>query len=104
MGEGTRNNGQIRTFWPDDTENEIYLAVDDCSFESIAVPGMTLKDIMDKTIEKWGPKVNEDFSNISVTAKHVHTDCLGYDSYDRSDHTNFLLIALQTGEKNEPQL
>lgn len=79
MGYGTRNNGQIKTFWPDDTENEFYIA-----------GSATIEDITKRCREKWG--WDFDWSHIRITPEHIHTDCLTYDLYDSGDWTHFLCI------------
>lgn len=80
MGYGKRD-GTIRTFWPDDTDKQFHLAA-----------GTSLSTIMEKVKEKWGQDV--DFENIDVTGEHIHTDCLGYDSYDPGDYTDFVVVTL----------
>lgn len=77
MGYGTRDGG-IRTFWPDDTDTEFYI-----------MSSATLEDIIEQAKAKW-PQA--DFSNITIEAEHVHTDCLGHDQYDGGDYTDFLCI------------
>lgn len=81
MGYGTRNNGQIRTFWPDDSENEFYVPF-----------GEDLASIMNRAQAKWGDDVRLDA--IMITPEYIHTDCLTYDLYDAGDWTHFLRIAL----------
>lgn len=83
MGYGTRGGSlghTIRTFWPDDDENTIYI-------ESDKSP--SLEELMRLTDEKW-PGVS--WSNINISSEKIHTDCLGYDSYDSMDWTDFLII------------
>lgn len=82
MGYSTRSCGNIRTFWPDDTENSFYI-------ESSA----SIQDILDRARRTW-PQA--DLNNIRIEAQHIHTDCLGYDQYDSSDYTNFLCISLES--------
>lgn len=82
MGYSTRpgNLGHtIRAFWPDDTDTELYIHAE----------GQTLQDLLDAAQEKWPGTKLED---ISIAAEHIHTDCLGYDSYDPIDWTNFFLL------------
>jgi len=73
--------GDIRAFWPDDTETAMYVA-----------DNATLEEILLWTQEKWpGVSVKE----LRITPEHVQTDCLGYtlgDQYDPNDYTNFLKI------------
>jgi hypothetical protein len=81
MGYGTRNNGQIKTYWPDDTEKEIYITSDGCT---------TLEKIHCMAVNKWGPAVN--WGDIRVEGRKIQTDCLAYDFYDPSDWTDFIVI------------
>lgn len=88
MGYGTRG-GQlghtIRTFWPDDTDTEMYL---DASHST------TLAELMEKIDEKWP---GASMTNITITAEEIHTDCLGYDLYDAGDYTRFIIITRHAG-------
>jgi hypothetical protein len=84
MGYGTKNDGHIKTFWPDDTDTEIYLAV-----------GASLQEILNLTQSKWG---NVDPSEIQIESKFIHTNCLTYDLMDFSDYTEFLCISRQAIE------
>lgn len=79
MGYSTRNNGQIKEFWPDDTEKEFYI----CGSAS-------LFDIMIRSKEKWPDCY--DYGKIEITPENIHTRCLTYDSYD---YTDFLKISLK---------
>jgi hypothetical protein len=83
MGYGTRD-GQlghsIRTFWPDDTDTEMYI---DAGHEN------TLAELIEKINDKWP---GASMSNITMSAEHIHTDCLGYDLYDPGDYTMFIVI------------
>lgn len=88
MGYGTRPNrlgGDIRTFWPDDTDTEMYLDASQI---------WTLSEIQARIEEKWPGASNE---NIIMTAEKIHTDCLGYDLYDASDWTDFIIIRRVAG-------
>jgi hypothetical protein len=78
MGYGSRNNGQIKTYWPDDGEDRFYIAYD-----------ASLLEILNRASEKWG-EINLD--KIRIEAEHIQTDCLSYDRYDSGDYTNFLII------------
>lgn len=79
MGYGTRNHGQIKTFWPDDTEEEFYIAF-----------GEDLGTIVQMCKTRWGEDIRLD--DIMITPEYIHTDCLTYDSYDSGDWTHFLRI------------
>lgn len=69
----------IENFWPQNDENTLYI---DSDFYNLG-------EIIDLAKEKW-PDV--DFFNLMVSAEHIHTHCLGYDLYDPSDWTNFIVI------------
>lgn len=79
MGYTTRNNGDIRDFWPDDTDTEFYIS-----------SGTSIWHIIEMCKERW-PDTN--FSDIEIAPDYIHTSCLTYDSYDQSDYTNFLIIS-----------
>lgn len=88
MGYGTRG-GQlghtIRTFWPDDDENTMYLD---------ATQIWSLSDIHAKIEEKWPGASSE---NLRISSEKIHTDCLGYDLYDSGDYTDFIVITRLAG-------
>ena len=84
MGYGTRD-GSIRTFTPDDTDTEKYIRSLDGLY--------SLGDILNIAREKWGENIGLD--DITITAEYIHTDCLGYDGFDRSDWDNYLVLTLQ---------
>jgi hypothetical protein len=48
-----------------------------------------LSDILARIEEKW-PGSSSD--RIKISSMEMNTDCLGYDSYDPSDWTEFLII------------
>jgi hypothetical protein len=73
-------HGETRHYRPDDDENTIFI---EGSF------GVSLKEIQDRIHEKWGCV---DPDKIIIEPRHIHTDCLGYDSYDSSDYTDYLMI------------
>lgn len=79
MSYTTRNNGNITDFWPDDTEDTIYLTD----------YGMSISDLIDKANDKW-PNVSLD--DITISAEKIHTSCLYYDLYDGGDWTNFIVL------------
>lgn len=78
MGVSYRNNGNIKDFWPDDTDSEFYLEY-----------GTDLGTILRKAAEKWP---NVDVRDIQVDAEYTHTSCLTFDLYDPSDYTNFIVV------------
>lgn len=81
MGYGTRNNGQIKTFHPDDTENSFYLRGDS---------NHSISDIIQLAKEKWGENI--DLDDISISSEHIHTDYLECDQFYPCDYTDFLKI------------
>lgn len=85
MGYTTRKHigGEITDFWPDDTDTKFYLA-----------GGASLEEIhAEITARGWS---GVPFSEIQITAEHIHTHCLGYDLYDAGDYTTFIAIERKT--------
>lgn len=80
MGYSYRNNGQIKDYWPDDTDDTIYINADD---------GHDLASIASIVKAKWPHAKLED---ISISSEYIHTECLTYDLYDPSDYTNFIIL------------
>ena len=76
---GYITTGSIKSFRPDDTENQFYIA-----------GSSTLGDIIDACQERWGFQVS--VHDIKIEPENIHTDCISYDSYDSGDYTNFLCI------------
>lgn len=83
MGYGKRD-GSIQTFWPDDTENRIYID------GGWMASGTSLQELMERAAEKW-PGISP--ADITISAEHIHTDCLGYDLYDPGDYTEFIILS-----------
>ena len=84
MGHGTRRGSfghTIPTFWPDDTDTEIYIRTD-CGQPTVA-------ELLEKIQDKWPGTSAE---NITIDSQKIHTDCLGYDLYDAGDYTDFIII------------
>lgn len=80
MGEYKAPNG-TRSFQPDDTDTEFYLA---------SYSPLQLGYILELAREKWGQDI--DIDEIVMQPEHIHTDCLGYDRYDPGDYTNFIRV------------
>lgn len=77
---GTRGEqDQIVTFWPADDDNTIYLS-----------GNPSLVDIIMQVEDKW-PDLS--FNRVSITAEHIHTDCIYFDQYDGGDWTEFVVIS-----------
>lgn len=80
MGYGVRGNyGFIKTYWPDDTDTELYFS-----------DSISLSDILDTVKDKW-PET--DFDDIEIGSEYIHTDHLKYDLYDPSDYTEFVVVS-----------
>ena len=73
---GYSNDG--KSFSPDDTDTIKYL------YNSI-----TLLDLQER-IKEWWPKAN--INEIHISSEHIHTNAIGYDLYDSSDYTLYLVI------------
>ena len=85
---GHYNEGSIRCFEPDNDDKTLYISCGNCgSF------GFDIEQIIDQA---RGHFQNPDLGveDITISAEHIHTRCLGYDQYDPSDHTNYLVITL----------
>jgi len=81
MGYTTKTHrfGRYQAFWPDDTDHTFYVQ------EGV----MSLAELLEKVKEKW-PDVSLD--KIDIDAEHIQTDHIGYDLYDASDYTNFIVV------------
>jgi hypothetical protein len=83
MGYSTRasHHGQtIKTFWPDDDEDTMYLT---------SSSQHSLSAIINMCKEKWP---DTDFNDLVFESEKIQTDCLDYDLYDPGDHTDFIVI------------
>lgn len=78
---GYTTKGSITNFWPDNTDSRIYLE---------AYMNPSIPDIVFMAREKWGESIN--LEDITISSEYIHTNCLGYDGFDCSDWTNFLVI------------
>jgi hypothetical protein len=81
MGHYNDERG-IRCFTPDNTPDTLYLAANFRDY--------TLDGIIEKAQEHFGGSI--DLSSLTIKGEHVHTSCLGYDRYDASDYTDYLVI------------
>lgn len=79
MGYSYRNNGEIRDFWPDDTETTCYISGQ-----------KSIQELIDIAKNKFGNDI--DLSEVLISSEYIHTSCLTYDSYDPSDYTTFIVI------------
>lgn len=81
MGEYTARNG-TRSFEPDDTDTEFYIATGGCSVD--------LGLVLERARDKWGQDIV--IEDLRLQAEHIHTDCLGYDRYDPGDYTDYIRV------------
>ena len=90
MAYSTRGSGiwpdiKIKTFEPDNDENTLY----------VDPRGMNLKELLEQISKHFG---NISLSELSITAEHIQTDCIGYDKYDSSDYTTYLCIQKESSK------
>lgn len=84
MGYTKRPNrvgGQITDFTPDNTPDTLYIN---------AKNGVTLEDMAILCEAHFG--AGSDPRDLSFSAEHIHTYCIGYDQYDPGDYTNYIVI------------
>ena len=81
MGYSTRPGTEIRDFWPDDTDMVMYIET--------GYSSTNLDELIEKINEKWP---DSKLSEFEITSEYIHTSCLGYDLYDSSDYTHFIVI------------
>lgn len=82
-----------RSFEPENTKDKLYIRA---NYSSIS-----LTDLLQQIRSHFGLG-EEDFNLVSayseildkfsLSAEHIHTDCIGYDQYDSGDWTNFIVI------------
>lgn len=65
------------TFWPDDTHDTLHLTE------------ANLETVLERAAEAWPGILPRE---IAISSEHIQTKCLGYDLYDPSDYTDFILI------------
>lgn len=82
-----------RSFQPENTKYKLYIRA---NYSSISL-GDLLQQIHSH-FELEGDALNltnapnNVLDQFSIGAEHIHTDCIGYDQYDPSDWTNFIVI------------
>jgi hypothetical protein len=81
MGHSTRNGGRIQTFHPNDKDSKFYIA----SSENMG-------ELMLRIKTKWPDIDISNIGEIQITTEYIQTDHIGYDLYDPSDYTCFLVI------------
>lgn len=70
---------QPKSFWPSDTDDTIYV-----------FNGLPLDEIIQMAKDRFGKEI--ELIDISISAEHIQTECIGYDLYDAMDYKNFLVI------------
>ena len=77
------------SFWPENTNTTMYIAMyGEVDFE----------EILDSAKDHFkNPQLT--FDEITLSVDYIHTQCVGYDLYDPSDYTKFLVITLK--DKND---
>lgn len=53
--------------------------------------GHSLAELIEMAQAHFGADI--DLNDFQITAEHIHTDHIGYDLYDSSDYTNYLVIS-----------
>lgn len=81
MGEYHSDN--IRCFTPDNTPTRLYIE---------GGYGISLDEILDRARDHFGRQVT--IEDLELSAEHIHTRCLGFDAYDPTDWTDYLIIDL----------
>lgn len=85
MGYSTDRRG-IRSFWPDNSKTEFYKA---------SYAAGTIHELLREAAEHFKTSTYELMEHGSISSDRIHTDCLGYDLYDASDYTDFILITYE---------
>lgn len=67
-------------YWPEYSKNKLCLANHE---------GLGFNDIWEMAQERW-PGITA--KELRLEAEHIQTHCLGFDQYDPSDYTNFVVI------------
>jgi hypothetical protein len=78
-----------KSFTPENTKDMLYIRA---NYSSV-----NLSDLLSQIRSHFGIKDDDEFyypvyEDFEITAEHIHTDCIGYDLYDASDYTNYIVI------------
>lgn len=76
----SKNMLSTNEYWPADTEDEMYL---------LSSSQHSLAEIFDLCKKKWP---DADINDLKIESKYIQTYCIGYDKYDPTDYTDFLII------------
>lgn len=71
-----------KSYWPENTDDTLYFPYE-----------TNLQSMLDEVKKIWPDVLLED---ISIEAKHIHTEHLGYDLYDSTDYTDFVVVTRKT--------
>ena len=74
----------IEYFEPDNDENTLYVK---CGYNS-----WSIQEVLQLIQEHFNVNQESAILDFEITAEYIHTDCIGYDSYDPGDYTNYLCI------------
>lgn len=82
MGYKNRPGTKITDFWPDNTDDKLYIA------SNIEIDFVDLID----EIKQHFKCSKADLEDFCISSENIHTSCVYYDMHDSSDYTNFLVI------------
>ena len=71
-----------RSYTPENDKNTLYI---NSNYISIG-----FEELQQCIENHFGAEIN--MADLSIEAEYIHTECLGYDLYDPSDYTRFLVI------------
>lgn len=74
----------IQCFEPDNSATELWIAT---GWMSSAT---SLGELI--ALARSHFREDVDISQLTITAHHIHTDCIGYDCYDSGDYTDYICI------------
>jgi hypothetical protein len=78
-----KDNRGITSFTPDNTENELFIP---CHGP------VDMSELIEEAKTYFGKRFV--LSNMRIEPRHIHTDCIGYPSYDPDDYTDYLVITI----------
>lgn len=80
---GYYTEGKIRNFYPDDTDTKMYIRSDE---------NMSIEELFAVANDHFKEKF--DSMDVKISCEHIQTTHLGYDVYDPSDYTDFIVLEL----------
>mgnify|MGYP006951382221 CR=1 FL=1 len=69
-----------QSYRPDNDENTLYI-------ESVGLASFA--ELCERIKDHFG---DYPLHLLDIRAEHIHTDCVGYDLYDRGDYTDYIVI------------